>query len=57
MVWNDPSDNRKPKIVDELYDVGLIISESGPGTRTYMRVDQPGVYERPMGVQMRTVRK
>jgi exonuclease VII large subunit len=44
MPWNDPSDNRKPKIVDELYDVGLIISEAGPGTRTYMRVNTPGVY-------------
>jgi hypothetical protein len=40
----DPSNNPKPKIVDELYDTGLIICESGPGTKTYMRVDDPGVY-------------
>jgi hypothetical protein len=40
----DPSNNAKPEIVDELYDQGLIISESGPGTKTYMRVDDPGVY-------------
>jgi hypothetical protein len=42
--WNDPSENAKPKIVDDLYDKGVIIAEAGPGTRTYMRVDQPGVY-------------
>jgi hypothetical protein len=29
----DPSNNAKPEIVDELYDQGLIISESGPGGR------------------------
>jgi nicotinamide mononucleotide (NMN) deamidase PncC len=40
----DPSNNAKPKIVDELYDTGLIIAEAGPGTKTYMRVDDPGVY-------------
>jgi hypothetical protein len=44
MIWNDPSKNSKSKIVDELYDLGVIIAEAGPGTRTYMRVDQPGIY-------------
>jgi hypothetical protein len=41
---NDPSSQPKPKLVEELYDKGLIIAEAGPGTRTYMRVDRPGEY-------------
>jgi hypothetical protein len=31
-------------IVADFYDTGVIIAESGPGTKTYMRLDQPGEY-------------
>ena len=41
---NDPSSQARPKLVEELYDIGLIFCEAGPSTRTYMRVDQPGIY-------------
>src|SRR5258707_14950747 len=41
---SDPSHGQRPKIVEELYDTGLIISEAGPGTKVYMRVDDPGIY-------------
>jgi hypothetical protein len=44
MTPNDPSSQPKPRIVDELYDVGLVFYEAGPGTRVYMRVDRPGEF-------------
>jgi hypothetical protein len=31
-------------IVADYYDTGVIIAEAGPGTKTYMRLDQPGEY-------------
>jgi hypothetical protein len=41
---SDPSHGQRPKIVEELYDIGVIISESGPGLKVYMLVDRPGEY-------------
>src|SRR5258708_2995004 len=43
-TMSDPSHGIRPKIVEELYDRGLICSEAGPGTKVYMLVDDPGMY-------------
>jgi hypothetical protein len=45
MTWNDPSDNAKPKLVEDWYDPpGVIIAEAGPGTKVVMRISEPGIY-------------
>jgi hypothetical protein len=40
----DPSNNPKPKLVEDWYDGGVIIAEAGPGTKVVMRISEPGVY-------------